>query len=605
MTHIDQSKIRNFCIVAHIDHGKSTLADRIIERTGLLTEREMQAQVLDNMDLERERGITIKAQTVRIIYKAKDGEEYIFNLIDTPGHVDFNYEVSRALAACDGAILVVDAAQGIEAQTLANVYLALNHDLDVFPVINKIDLPSADPDRVKEEIEDVIGIEAMDAPLISAKNGIGIDDVLEQIVKKIPAPTGDPDKPLQALIFDSLYDSYKGVIIFCRIREGKVRKGTTIRMMATGAQADVVEVGYFGPGQFIPCDELSAGMVGYITASIKNVRDTRVGDTVTDASNPCSEPLPGYKKVNSMVYCGLYPADGAKYPELRDALEKLQLNDASLNYEPETSIALGFGFRCGFLGLLHLEIIQERLEREYNLDLVTTAPGVVYKVFKTNGEMIELTNPSNLPDPSEIEHMEEPIVSAEIMVTTEFIGSIMELCQERRGVYLGMEYIEETRALLKYELPLNEIIYDFFDALKSRSRGYASFDYELKGYEPSELVKLDILINKEEVDALSFIVHKDGAYERGRKMCEKLKDEIPRHLFEIPIQAAVGGKVIARETVKAMRKDVLAKCYGGDISRKRKLLEKQKEGKKRMRQVGNVEIPQKAFMSVLKLDDKK
>ena len=605
MTHIDQSKIRNFCIVAHIDHGKSTLADRIIERTGLLTEREMQAQVLDNMDLERERGITIKAQTVRIIYKAKDGEEYIFNLIDTPGHVDFNYEVSRALAACDGAILVVDAAQGIEAQTLANVYLALDHDLDVFPVINKIDLPSADPDRVKEEIEDVIGIEAMDAPLISAKNGIGIDDVLEQIVKKIPAPTGDPDKPLQALIFDSLYDSYKGVIIFCRIREGKVRKGTTIRMMATGAQADVVEVGYFGPGQFIPCDELSAGMVGYITASIKNVRDTRVGDTVTDASNPCSEPLPGYKKVNSMVYCGLYPADGAKYPELRDALEKLQLNDASLNYEPETSIALGFGFRCGFLGLLHLEIIQERLEREYNLDLVTTAPGVVYKVFKTNGEMIELTNPSNLPDPSEIEHMEEPIVSAEIMVTTEFIGSIMELCQERRGVYLGMEYIEETRALLKYELPLNEIIYDFFDELKSRSRGYASFDYELKGYEPSELVKLDILINKEEVDALSFIVHKDGAYERGRKMCEKLKDEIPRHLFEIPIQAAVGGKVIARETVKAMRKDVLAKCYGGDISRKRKLLEKQKEGKKRMRQVGNVEIPQKAFMSVLKLDDKK
>ena len=605
MTHIDQSKIRNFCIVAHIDHGKSTLADRIIERTGLLTEREMQAQVLDNMDLERERGITIKAQTVRIIYKAKDGEEYIFNLIDTPGHVDFNYEVSRALAACDGAILVVDAAQGIEAQTLANVYLALDHDLDVFPVINKIDLPSADPDRVKEEIEDVIGIEAMDAPLISAKNGIGIDDVLEQIVKKIPAPTGDTDKPLQALIFDSLYDSYKGVIIFCRIREGKVRKGTTIRMMATGAQADVVEVGYFGPGQFIPCDELSAGMVGYITASIKNVRDTRVGDTVTDASNPCSEPLPGYKKVNSMVYCGLYPADGAKYPELRDALEKLQLNDASLNYEPETSIALGFGFRCGFLGLLHLEIIQERLEREYNLDLVTTAPGVVYKVFKTNGEMIELTNPSNLPDPSEIEHMEEPIVSAEIMVTTEFIGSIMELCQERRGVYLGMEYIEETRALLKYELPLNEIIYDFFDALKSRSRGYASFDYELKGYEPSELVKLDILINKEEVDALSFIVHKDGAYERGRKMCEKLKDEIPRHLFEIPIQAAVGGKVIARETVKAMRKDVLAKCYGGDISRKRKLLEKQKEGKKRMRQVGNVEIPQKAFMSVLKLDDKK
>ena len=603
MTHIDQSKIRNFCIVAHIDHGKSTLADRIIERTGLLTEREMQAQVLDNMDLERERGITIKAQTVRIIYKAKDGEEYIFNLIDTPGHVDFNYEVSRALAACDGAILVVDAAQGIEAQTLANVYLALDHDLDVFPVINKIDLPSADPDRVKEEIEDVIGIEAMDAPLISAKNGIGIDDVLEQIVKKIPAPTGDPDKPLQALIFDSLYDSYKGVIIFCRIREGKVRKGTTIRMMATGAQADVVEVGYFGPGQFIPCDELSAGMVGYITASIKNVRDTRVGDTVTDASNPCSEPLPGYKKVNSMVYCGLYPADGAKYPELRDALEKLQLNDASLNYEPETSIALGFGFRCGFLGLLHLEIIQERLEREYNLDLVTTAPGVVYKVFKTNGEMIELTNPSNLPDPSEIEHMEEPIVSAEIMVTTEFIGSIMELCQERRGVYLGMEYIEETRALLKYELPLNEIIYDFFDTLKANTKGYASLDYELSGYRPSDLVKVDILLNGDQVDALSFIAHRDKAYGRARKLCEKLKDNIPRQLFEIPIQAAIGGRIIARETVKAMRKDVLAKCYGGDISRKKKLLEKQKEGKKKMRSLGTVQVPTEAFLAVLKLDE--
>lgn len=605
MAHIDQSKIRNFCIIAHIDHGKSTLADRIIEKTGLLTEREMQAQVLDNMDLERERGITIKAQTVRIVYKAKDGQEYIFNLIDTPGHVDFNYEVSRALAACDGAILVVDAAQGIEAQTLANVYLALDHDLDVFPVINKIDLPSAEPERVKEEIEDVIGLEAQDAPLISAKNGIGIEEVLEQVVAKIPAPEGDPDAPLKALIFDSVYDSYKGVIVFCRIKEGCVKKGTKILMMATGATADVVEVGYFGAGQFIPCEELSAGMVGYITASIKNVKDTAVGDTVTDANRPCDAPLPGYKKVNSMVYCGLYPADGAKYPELRDALEKLQLNDASLNYEPETSIALGFGFRCGFLGLLHLEIIQERLEREYNLDLVTTAPGVVYKVYKTNGEVIELTNPSNLPDPSEIEHMEEPIVSAEIMVTTEFIGPIMELCQERRGVYLGMEYMEETRALLKYDLPLNEIIYDFFDALKSRSRGYASFDYELKGYVPSELVKLDILINKEEVDALSFIVHKDGAYERGRKMCEKLKEEIPRHLFEIPIQAAVGGKVIARETVRAMRKDVLAKCYGGDISRKRKLLEKQKEGKKRMRQIGNVEIPQKAFMSVLKLDDRK
>ncbi len=604
MAEFDQSKIRNFCIVAHIDHGKSTLADRIIEQTGLLTSREMQAQVLDNMDLERERGITIKAQAVRTIYKAKDGQEYIFNLIDTPGHVDFNYEVSRSLAACDGAILVVDAAQGIEAQTLANVYLALDHDLEVFPVINKIDLPSAEPERVKNEIEDVIGLEAQDAPMISAKNGIGIDQVLEAIVEKIPAPGGSADNPLQALIFDSVYDSYKGVIIFCRVMEGKVKKGTKIRMMATGACDDVVEVGYFGAGQFIPCEELSAGMVGYITASIKNLKDTAVGDTVTDAERPCAEPLPGYKKVNSMVYCGVYPADGAKYPDLRDALEKLQLNDASLNYEPETSIALGFGVRCGFLGLLHLEIIQERLEREYNLDLVTTAPGVIYKVHKTNGEVMSLTNPSNLPDPSEIEYMEEPIVSAEIMVTTEFIGSIMELCQERRGKYLGMEYIEATRALLKYELPLNEIIYDFFDALKSRSRGYASFDYEMKGYEQSELVKLDILINKEEVDALSFIVHKDSAYERGRKMCEKLKDEIPRHLFEIPIQAAVGGKVIARETVKAMRKDVLAKCYGGDITRKKKLLEKQKEGKKRMRQIGSVEIPQKAFMSVLKLDDK-
>ena len=605
MSHIDQSKIRNFCIVAHIDHGKSTLADRIIERTGLLTSREMQEQVLDNMDIERERGITIKAQTVRTVYKAQDGEEYIFNLIDTPGHVDFNYEVSRALAACDGAILVVDAAQGIEAQTLANVYLALDHDLDVFPVINKIDLPSAQPEWVKNEIEDVIGIEAQDAPLISAKNGIGIDEVLEAIVHKIPAPKGSADNPLQALIFDSLYDSYKGVIIFCRIMEGTVAKGTKIHMMATGANADVVEVGYFGAGQFIPCDELSAGMVGYITASIKNVKDTAVGDTVTDAENPCKEPLPGYKKVQSMVYCGLYPADGAKYPDLRDALEKLQLNDASLYYEPETSIALGFGFRCGFLGLLHLEIIQERLEREYNLDLVTTAPGVIYKVYKTNGDVIEQTNPSNLPDPSEIDYMEEPIVNAEVMVTTEYIGSIMELCQERRGRYLGMEYVEGTRALLKYELPLNEIIYDFFDALKSRSRGYASFDYDIKGYEQAELVKLDILINHEEVDALSFIVHKDSAYERGRKMCEKLKDEIPRHLFEIPIQAAVGGKIIARETVKAMRKDVLAKCYGGDISRKKKLLEKQKEGKKRMRQVGNVEIPQSAFMAVLKLDDDK
>lgn len=603
MSQIPQTHIRNFCIVAHIDHGKSTLADRIIEKTGLLTSREMQEQVLDNMDLERERGITIKAQAVRTVYKAQDGNEYIFNLIDTPGHVDFNYEVSRALAACDGAILVVDAAQGIEAQTLANVYLALDHDLDVFPVINKIDLPSARPDWVKNEIEDVIGIEAQDAPLISAKNGVGIEEVLEAIVHKIPAPGGDPSNPLQALIFDSVYDSYKGVIVFCRIMEGRVAKGTKIKMLATGATAEVVEVGYFGAGQLIPCEELSAGMVGYLTASIKNVKDTTVGDTVTDADRPCSSPLPGYKKVQSMVYCGLYPADGAKYPDLRDALEKLQLNDASLFYEPETSVALGFGFRCGFLGLLHLEIIQERLEREYNLDLVTTAPGVVYKVYKTNGEVIELTNPSNLPDPSEIAYMEEPVVNAEIMVTTEFIGSIMELCQERRGRYISMEYVEETRAVLKYELPLNEIIYDFFDALKSRSRGYASFDYDLKGYEKSELVKLDILINKEEVDALSFIVHKESAYERGRKMCEKLKDEIPRHLFEIPIQAAVGGKVIARETVKAMRKDVLAKCYGGDITRKKKLLEKQKEGKKRMRQIGNVEIPQKAFMAVLKLDN--
>ena len=601
---IDQSKIRNFCIIAHIDHGKSTLADRIIEMTGLLTSREMQEQVLDNMELERERGITIKSQAVRTIYRADDGEEYTFNLIDTPGHVDFNYEVSRSLAACDGAILVVDAAQGIEAQTLANVYLALDHDLDVMPVINKIDLPSAEPDRVVHEIEDVIGIEAEDAPRISAKTGLNVHDVLEQVVKKIPAPTGDPAAPLKALIFDSVYDSYKGVIIFMRIKDGSVRKGTRIRMMATGAEADVVEVGFFGAGQFIPCEELSAGMVGYLTASLKNVRETRVGDTVTEVARPCAEALPGYKKVNPMVYCGLYPADGAKYPDLRDALEKLQLNDAALQFEPETSIALGFGFRCGFLGLLHLEIIQERLEREYNLDLVTTAPGVVYKVYKTNGELIELTNPSNLPDPSEIEYMEEPIVAAEVMVTTEYIGAIMELCQERRGIYEGMEYIEGTRALLKYTLPLNEIIYDFFDALKSRSRGYASFDYEMKGYMRSDLVKLDILVNKEEVDALSFIVFADTAYERGRRMCEKLKEEIPRQLFEIPIQAAIGSKVIARETVRAMRKDVLAKCYGGDISRKKKLLEKQKEGKKRMRQVGNVEIPQKAFMSVLKLDDK-
>ncbi|MDO4734374.1 MAG: translation elongation factor 4 [Lachnospiraceae bacterium] len=601
---MDQTHIRNFCIIAHIDHGKSTLADRIIEKTGVLTSREMQSQVLDNMDLERERGITIKSQTVRIIYKAKNGEEYMLNLIDTPGHVDFNYEVSRSLAACDGAVLVVDAAQGIEAQTLANVYMAIDHDLEVIPVINKIDLPSAEPQRVIEEIEDVIGLEAQDAPLISAKNDINIEDVLEQIVEKIPAPDGDPKSPLQALIFDSVYDQYKGVIVFCRIKEGTIKVGTQAKMMATGAVVNVVEVGYFGPGTFIPCDELSAGMVGYFTASIKNVRDTMVGDTVTDAKNPCAEPLPGYKKVQSMVYCGMYPADGAHYEDLRDALEKLQLNDASLFYEPETSVALGFGFRCGFLGLLHLEIIEERLEREYNLDLVTTAPSVIYKVHKTDGTVIDLTNPTNLPDPSEIEYMEEPMVEAEIMVTSEFIGPIMELCQERRGVYKEIEYIEATRAILRYDLPLNEIIYDFFDALKSRSRGYASLDYELKGYVQSKLVKLDILVNREEVDALSFIVHADTAYERGRKMCEKLKEEIPRQLFEIPIQAAIGSKIIARETVKAMRKDVLAKCYGGDITRKKKLLEKQKEGKKRMRQIGNVEIPQKAFMAVLKLDDK-
>ncbi len=599
----DQSKIRNFSIIAHIDHGKSTLADRIIEKTGLLTLREMQDQVLDNMDLERERGITIKAQTVRTVYKAKDGNEYIFNLIDTPGHVDFNYEVSRSLAACEGAVLVVDAAQGIEAQTLANVYLALDHDLEVFPVINKIDLPSAEPERVIAEIEDVIGIEAQDAPLISAKNGVNIEDVLEAIVKKIPAPDGDPNGPLQCLIFDSVYDPYKGVIVFVRVKEGTLTSNTRIKMMATGAEADVVEIGIFGPGQFIPCDELSAGMVGYITASLKNVKDTRVGDTVTDANNPCKQALPGYKKVLPMVYCGMYTADGSKYPDLRDALEKLQLNDASLQFEPETSVALGFGFRCGFLGLLHLEIIQERLEREYNLDLITTAPSVIYKIYKTNGEVIDLTNPTNMPDPAEIEHMEEPFVDAQIMVTTEFIGAIMSLCQERRGIYKSIEYMEQSRAMLKYELPLNEIIYDFFDALKSRSRGYASFDYEFKGYVPSKLVKLDILVNREEVDALSFIIHEEGAYERARKMCEKLKDNIPRQLFEIPIQAAIGSKIIARETVKAMRKDVLAKCYGGDISRKKKLLEKQKEGKKRMRTFGSVEIPQNAFMSVLKLEE--
>ena len=600
---IAQDHIRNFCIIAHIDHGKSTLADRILEKTGLLTEREMQDQILDNMDLERERGITIKSQAVRTIYKAKNGEEYCLNLIDTPGHVDFNYEVSRSLAACDGAILVVDAAQGIEAQTLANVYLALDHDLDVFPVLNKIDLPSAEPDRVAAEIEDIIGLDCEDAPRISAKQGVGIDEVLEALVEKIPAPTGDSSAPLKCLIFDSLYDSYRGVIVFVRVMDGTVKKGTPIKFMATDRTDEVVEVGYFGAGKFIPCDELTAGMVGYITASIKDLKETRVGDTVTNSENPCAEALPGYRKVNPMVYCGIYPQDTAKYPDLRDALEKLQLNDASLSFEPETSAALGFGFRCGFLGLLHLDIITERLEREYGLELVTTAPGVVYKVYKTDGTEFDLTNPANLPDPSEIEHMEEPMVSAEIMVSTDYLGAIIGLCQERRGIQTGMDYIETTRVMLKYDLPLNEIIYDFFDALKSRSRGYASFDYELKGYEKSDLVKLDILINKEYVDALSFIVFKDSAYERGKKMCEKLKCEIPRHMFEVPIQAAVNGKVIARETVRAYRKDVLAKCYGGDISRKKKLLEKQKEGKKKMRQIGSVEVPKSAFLSVLKLDE--
>jgi len=602
MSEINTKNIRNFCIIAHIDHGKSTLADRIIEATGTLTKREMQDQILDNMDLERERGITIRSQAVRVVYKAKDGEEYIFNLIDTPGHVDFNYEVSRSLAACEGAILVVDASQGVEAQTLANVYLALEHDLTIVPVINKVDLPSADPDRVKEEIEDIIGIEAHDAPLISAKNGLNIEDVLEAVVNKVPAPSGKAENPLKALIFNSLYDSYKGVIVFARLMEGTVKKGTKIKMFRSSEVEEVVEVGTFGAGQFIPCEELTAGMVGYITASIKDLRQTKVGDTITDKDNPCDEALPGYKRVLPMVYCGLYPADGAHYSDLRDALEKLQLNDAALQFEPETSIALGFGFRCGFLGLLHLDVVQERLERDYDIDLVATAPSVVYKIHKTDGTVLDITNPSNLPDPSEIDYMEEPIVKAEIMVTTEYLGSIMKLCQERRGVNNGMDYIEETRVVIKYDLPLNEIIYDFFDALKSRSRGYASFDYEFKGYQRAELVKLDILINKESVDALSFIIVKEGAYERAKKMCEKLKNEIPRQLFEVPIQAAIGSKVIARETVRAMRKDVLAKCYGGDISRKRKLLEKQKEGKKRMREVGNVEIPQKAFMSVLKLD---
>lgn len=598
-----QDKIRNFCIVAHIDHGKSTLADRLIQATGLLTEREMQDQILDNMDLERERGITIKAQAVRLIYKAKDGEEYIFNLIDTPGHVDFNYEVSRSLAACEGAVLVVDAAQGIEAQTLANVYLAIDNNLEIMPVINKIDLPSANPQLVIKDIEDVIGIPAEDAPLISAKNGINIDAVLEKIVTDIPAPSGDENAPLKALIFDSIYDQYKGVIVIMRVFDGSIRKGTKVRMMATGKEFDVVEVGFFGAGRFIPCDELNAGDVGYLTASIKNVADTRVGDTVTDALNPTAEALPGYKKVNPMVYCGVFPADSARYTDLREALEKLQLNDASLFFEPETSIALGFGFRCGFLGLLHLEIIQERLEREFNLDLVTTAPSVIYKIYLTDGSMIELSNPSNMPDPARIERMEEPIVKAEIILPKDYVGPIMELCQQRRGEYISMEYMDENRVTLIYNMPLNEIIYDFFDVLKSRSRGYASFDYSLIGYQEASLTKLDILVNREVVDALSFIVHSSVAVERGRKICEKLKKEIPRQLFEIPIQAAIGAKIVARETVSAMRKDVLAKCYGGDISRKRKLLEKQKEGKKRMRQIGNVVVPQQAFMSVLKLEE--
>ena len=603
MSQDKQKHIRNFCIVAHIDHGKSTLADRLIQKTGLLTDREMQEQVLDNMDLERERGITIKSQAVRLIYRAQDGEEYQFNLIDTPGHVDFNYEVSRSLAACEGAVLIVDAAQGIEAQTLANVYLALDNNLEILPVINKIDLPSANPKWAKQEIEDIIGIPAEDAPEISAKNGINIEEVLERIITDIPAPAGDVNAPLKALVFDSVYDQYRGVIVLMRVFDGSIRKGSRVKMMATGKEFAVVEVGIFGPGRFLPVDELSAGMVGYFTASIKTVSDTRVGDTVTLAENPTAEALPGYKKVNPMVYCGIFPVDGAKYPDLRDALEKLQLNDAALFFEPETSVALGFGFRCGFLGLLHLEIIQERLEREYNLDLVTTAPSVIYKVYLTDGTSFDLSNPSNMPDPARIEKMEEPIVKAEIMLPKDYVGPIMELCQQRRGEYISMEYLDSSRVMLTYHMPLNEIIYDFFDVLKSRSRGYASFDYSLLGYQESELVKLDILVNREPVDALSFVVHKDSATERGRKMCEKLKKEIPRHLFEIPIQAAIGSKIIARETISAMRKDVLAKCYGGDISRKKKLLEKQKEGKKRMRQIGSVEVPQKAFMSVLKLDE--
>ncbi len=597
-----RDNIRNFSIIAHIDHGKSTLADRILELTGTLTQREMQEQILDNMDLERERGITIKARAVKLIYKAKDGQEYVLNLIDTPGHVDFNYEVSRSLAACEGAILVVDAAQGIEAQTLANTYLALEHDLELVPVINKIDLPAARPEEVKKEVEDVIGIDCEEAPCISAKNGINIDAVLEKVVELVPPPKGDENAPLKALIFDSYYDPYKGVIVYVRMKDGKLKAGQKIKMMATGSEFDVVEVGYLSPNGMAPATQLEAGEVGYIAASIKSIQDVRVGDTVTTSERPADESLPGYKEVKSMVYCGIYPADGARYDDLREALEKLQLNDAALNFEAETSVALGFGFRCGFLGLLHMEIIQERLEREYNLDLVTTAPSVEYIVIKTDGEELAIDNPTNLPDPSEIDYMKEPIVKASIMSPKEYVGSIMELCQERRGTYIDMTYIDDTRVSLNYELPLNEIIYDFFDALKSRTRGYASFDYEFARFEKAELVKLDMLLNGEQVDALSFIVHKERAYGRGRRMAEKLKDVIPRQLFEVPIQAAIGGKIIARETVRAMRKDVLAKCYGGDITRKKKLLEKQKEGKKRMRQVGSVEVPQEAFMSVLKLD---
>lgn len=598
-----QKYIRNFSIIAHIDHGKSTLADRLIEKTGLLSQREMESQVLDNMDLERERGITIKAQAVRMKYKAKDGNEYILNLIDTPGHVDFNYEVSRSLAACEGAILVVDSSQGVEAQTLANVYLALDNNLEILPVINKVDLPNARPDEIKKEIEDIIGIPAEDAPCISAKSGLNIEEVLERIVTDFPAPTGDIEKPLKCLIFDSFYDNYKGAVSYVRVVEGTVKPGDEILFMATNKKFVITELGYLEPGKYTPAEKLEAGEVGYIVASIKTVSDLNVGDTITKVNNPAKEPLPGYKKANSMVYCGLYPLDGGDYERLKDALEKLKLNDAALEYEPETSIALGFGFRCGFLGLLHLEIVQERLEREFDLDLITTAPSVIYKVYKQDGEVLEIYNPIDLPPTQQISYIEEPIVKAEILLPKEYVGNVMEICQERRGTYLDMKYIDTTRVILEYELPLNEIIYDFFDTLKSKTKGYASFDYEFSTYRKSELVKLDIHIHGEPVDALSFIVHKDSAYARGKKMAEKLKTVIPRHLFEVPIQAVVGGKVIARETISAMRKDVLAKCYGGDVTRKKKLLEKQKKGKKKMRQIGNVEVPQEAFLAVLKLDD--